>query len=129
MATERVDRAIANYTIHGSEMPPIIGRLIAKGLHDELSAEAYAVVDAVDGRAHHVRFRDAETLELATPIGGIVEVRGPNARKCTAASHSLLIMKLYAGVLRSDRNNCIQLRNVVVCRVISSRCFVFQIAA
>jgi len=33
------------------------------------------VIDAVDGRALHVRFRDAETLELAPPIGGIVEVR------------------------------------------------------
>ena len=33
------------------------------------------MIDAVDGRALHVRFRDAETLELAPPIGGIVEVR------------------------------------------------------
>jgi type IV secretory pathway VirD2 relaxase len=69
------DRALTDYTIHGSDTPPIIGRLIAKGLHDELAGEAYAVIDAVDGRAHHVRFRDAETLELAPPIGGIVEVR------------------------------------------------------
>jgi type IV secretory pathway VirD2 relaxase len=74
-ATDGVDRPIADYTIHGSDTPPIIGRLVAKGLHDELTGEAYAVIDAVDGRAHHVRFRDAETLELAPPIGGIVEVR------------------------------------------------------
>src|SRR5262249_8295667 len=70
-----VDRPIADYTIHGSDAPPIIGRFVAKGLHDELTGEAYAVIDAVDGRAHHVRFRDAETLELTQPIGGIVEVR------------------------------------------------------
>jgi len=75
LATGGVDRPIADYTIHGSDTPPIIGRLVAKGLHDELTGEAYAVIDAVDGRAHHVRFRDAETLELAPPIGGIVEVR------------------------------------------------------
>jgi len=75
LATGGVDRPIADYTIHGSDTPPIIGRLVAKGLHDELTGEAYAVIDAVDGRAHHVRFRDAETLELAPSIGGIVEVR------------------------------------------------------
>ena len=75
LATGGVDRPIADYTIHGSDTPPITGRLVAKGLHDELTGEAYAVIDAVDGRAHHVRFRDAETLELAPPIGGIVEVR------------------------------------------------------
>jgi hypothetical protein len=75
LAVDGVDRALPDYTIHGSDTPPIIGRLVAKGLHDELTGEAYAVIDAVDGRAHHVRFRDAETLELAPPIGGIVEVR------------------------------------------------------
>jgi hypothetical protein len=75
LAVEGVDRALTDYTIHGSDTPPIIGRLVAKGLHDELTGEAYAVIDAVDGRAHHVRFRGAETLELAPPIGGIVEVR------------------------------------------------------
>jgi type IV secretory pathway VirD2 relaxase len=74
LGVEGVDRALTDYTIHGSNTPPIIGRLVAKGLHDELTGEAYAVIDAVDGRAHHVRFRDAETLELAPPIGGIVEV-------------------------------------------------------
>jgi hypothetical protein len=75
LAAEGIDRALADYTIHGSNTPPIIGRLVAKGLHDELTGEAYAVIDAVDGRAHHVRFREDETLELAPPIGGIVEVR------------------------------------------------------
>src|SRR5215467_13771456 len=74
LATDGVDRPIADYTIHGSDTP-LIGRLVAKGLHDELTGEAYAVIDAVDGRAHHVRFRDAETLEFAPSIGGIVEVR------------------------------------------------------
>jgi hypothetical protein len=74
LATDGIDRPIADYTIHGSDTP-LIGRLVAKGLHDELTGEAYAVIDAVDGRAHHVRFRDAETFELAPPIGGIVEVR------------------------------------------------------
>jgi type IV secretory pathway VirD2 relaxase len=74
LARDGADRPIADYTIHGGDTP-LIGSLVAKGLHDELTGEAYAVIDAVDGRAYHVRFRDAETLELAPPIGGIVEVR------------------------------------------------------
>src|SRR5262252_8624301 len=29
--------------------------LVAIGLHDELTGEAYAAIDGTDGRAHHVR--------------------------------------------------------------------------
>jgi type IV secretory pathway VirD2 relaxase len=34
---------------------PIIGRLVATGLNDELTSEACAVIDGTDGRAHRVR--------------------------------------------------------------------------
>jgi len=75
--TERgQDRGIADYVIDaGRPASPIIGRLLDKGLHDELTGEAYAVIDGTDGRAHHVRFRGIEAFEHAPPIGGIVEVR------------------------------------------------------
>ncbi len=75
--TERgQDRGIADYVIDtGRAASPIIGRLIDKGLHDEMMGEAYAVIDGTDGRAHHVRFRGIEAFEHAPPIGGIVEVR------------------------------------------------------
>jgi hypothetical protein len=53
----------------------IIGRLVDRGLHDELTGEAYAVIDGTDGRARHVRFRGIEAFEHAPPVGGIVEVR------------------------------------------------------
>jgi hypothetical protein len=33
------------------------------------------VIDGVDGRAHHVRFRGIEAFAHAPPAGGIVEVR------------------------------------------------------
>ena len=52
----------------------IIGRLVERGLHDELVGTAYAVIDGADGRAHHVRFRDLEVTGDATP-GAIVDVR------------------------------------------------------
>jgi len=75
--TERgQDRGIGDYAIEsGGDAAPIIGRLVDKGLHDELTGEAYAVLDGTDGRAHHVRFRGIEAFEQAPPLGGIVEVR------------------------------------------------------
>lgn len=70
------DRGIGDYLIEtGTAASPIIGRLVDKGLHDELTGEAYAVIDGTDGRAHHVRFRGIETFEHSPPLGGIVEVR------------------------------------------------------
>jgi type IV secretory pathway VirD2 relaxase len=70
------DRGIADYVIDtGATGAPIIGRLVDRGLQNELTGEAYAVVDGTDGRAHHVRFRGIEAFEHSPPIGGIVEVR------------------------------------------------------
>ena len=75
--TERgQERGVADYVIEsGGAESPIIGRLVDRGLHDELTGEAYAVIDGTDGRAHYVRFRGIEAFEHAPPIGGIVEVR------------------------------------------------------
>jgi type IV secretory pathway VirD2 relaxase len=70
------DRGVADYAIDwiGGDAP-IIGRLVGRGLHDELTGEAYAVIDGVDGRAHHVRFPSVAAFAHAPPPGGIVEVR------------------------------------------------------
>lgn len=50
---------------------PIEGRLIARGLHDELTGEAYAIIDATDGRTHYLRFAGIERTGDAAP-GAIV---------------------------------------------------------
>lgn len=66
--------------------PPIVGRLVATGLHDELSGEAFAVIDSVDGRAHHIRFAAVDAFDHAPPFGGIVELRrfgGPDDQNPT----------------------------------------------
>lgn len=53
---------------------PLVGKLVDRGLHDELTGQAYLVVDGVDGRLHHLRLPDlAATGD--TPAGGLVEVR------------------------------------------------------
>jgi type IV secretory pathway VirD2 relaxase len=76
MMESGIERGFDAYAIHDrSTAPPIIGRLVAKGLHDELTGEAYVVIDGVDGRAHHVRFPDLQMLEHSPPAGGIVELR------------------------------------------------------
>ncbi|MFV0383437.1 DUF3363 domain-containing protein, partial [Paracoccus sp. (in: a-proteobacteria)] len=70
------DRGVAEFATDGTEASsPIIGRLVEKGLHNELTGEAYAVIDGIDGRAHHVRFRGLEAFDHAPPEGGIVEIR------------------------------------------------------
>jgi hypothetical protein len=51
-----------------------IGRLVERGLDDELQGTGYAVIDGVDGRAHHVRLFDLDATSDAAP-GGIVELR------------------------------------------------------
>src|SRR5215471_12066290 len=120
----RQDRGIADYVIDtGRPASPIIGRLVDKGLHDELTGEAYAVIDGTDGRAHYVRFRGIEAFEHAPPIGGIVEVRrfgGPDdpgptlvlasrsdvdlARQVTAPGDARLRFELsITGNLRSNK--------------------------
>ena len=53
---------------------PIIGRLVERGLHHELTGAAYAVVDGADGRIHHLRFPDLEQTGDAAP-GAIVTLR------------------------------------------------------
>ena len=59
-----------------SEAPdePVIGRLIERGLHDELTGESYTLIDGVDGRVHHLKFPDIEVTGDAEP-GAIVELR------------------------------------------------------
>ncbi|MFO1260446.1 MAG: DUF3363 domain-containing protein [Sphingomonadaceae bacterium] len=59
---------------HDVPSEPIIGRLVERGLHDELTGSAYAIVDGVDGRTHHLRFNDMEMTGDAK-AGSIVELR------------------------------------------------------
>jgi type IV secretory pathway VirD2 relaxase len=66
---------VSAFALHGDDpADPVLGRLVARGLHDELTGSAYAIVEGVDGRAHHVRFSDVEMTGDAKP-GAIVETR------------------------------------------------------
>ncbi|WP_390478041.1 relaxase/mobilization nuclease domain-containing protein [Altererythrobacter sp. MTPC7] len=65
--------ALASFALHGEdENRRVIGRLVERGLHNELTGEAYAIVEGVDGRAHFLRFPDLDQTSDAAP-GAIVE--------------------------------------------------------
>ena len=66
---------VAGFALHGDgATEPVLGRLVERGLHDELKGTAYAVIDGVDGRTHHFVLSDLEMTGDAKP-GAIVETR------------------------------------------------------
>jgi type IV secretory pathway VirD2 relaxase len=74
--TERgIERGTSRYVLAGESLDdPVIGRLVARGLDDELKGTAYAVVDGVDGRTHHIRLPHIDAAGDSAP-GSIVELR------------------------------------------------------
>ena len=74
------ERPLTDFAIQAEPSEPILGRLVDRGLDDELKGEAYAVIDGVDGRVHHLRFSDLD-MTGDTPVGGIVESRSWTSRE------------------------------------------------
>ncbi len=74
--TERgIERGSASYVLAGESLDvPVIGRLVERGLDDELKGTAYAVVDGVDGRTHHIKLPHLDAAGDSPP-GSIVELR------------------------------------------------------
>ena len=74
--TERgIERGAASYVLAGESIDdPVIGRLVDRGLDDELKGTAYAVVDGTDGRTHHIKLPDLDAAADSAP-GSIVELR------------------------------------------------------
>ena len=66
---------VSRFALHGEEpAAPVLGKLVQRGLDDELKGTAYVIVAGVDGRTHHLRFGDLEFTGDARP-GAIVEAR------------------------------------------------------
>ena len=69
------ERGVSDFVLHGETEPtPVIGRLVARGLDDELKGSAYVVIDGVDGRTHHIRLPHLIAAGDSAP-GSIVELR------------------------------------------------------
>ena len=70
-----VERAATEFVLDAETRgDPIVGRLLSRGLDDELKGSAFAIIDGIDGRAHHVRLKDLVATGDASP-GAVVEVR------------------------------------------------------
>lgn len=70
-----IERGAASYVLAAESIDdPIVGRLVDRGLDDELKGTAYAVVDGVDGRTHHIKLPDLDAAGDSAP-GSIVELR------------------------------------------------------
>src|SRR3546814_12365502 len=66
---------VSRFAIHQAPpIDPVVGRLVDRGLYDELKGSAYAVVDGIDGRTHNLRFDDIDMPGDAKP-GPSVERR------------------------------------------------------
>ena len=68
------ERAAADQVIEdSSDMQPIVGRVVARGLADELHDRHYLIVDGVDGRSHYMDIGKGDAVETL-PTDAIVRV-------------------------------------------------------
>ncbi|MGO4831745.1 relaxase/mobilization nuclease domain-containing protein [Rhizobiaceae sp. 2RAB30] len=75
LSEQGIDRGVTDYVLAGeTHGQTVIGRLVERGLDDELRSTAYAVVDGIDGRTHHIHLPDVEAAGDSAP-GSIVELR------------------------------------------------------
>lgn len=74
MKERQIERATERFVLDTTPGQPILGRLVERGLHDELAGSAFAIIDGIDGRTHHVIFPGIEATGDA-PSGAIVELR------------------------------------------------------
>jgi len=74
MRTQGLHPDAGRFAVHDDRTAePVIGRLVERGLHDELIGSAYAVVDGTDGRTHYLKFDDLDQTNDAKP-GAVVEL-------------------------------------------------------
>lgn len=76
LAAQNLTRVPNDLLIHdpgAANAPPITGRVIARGLSDEVNDRHYLIIDATDGRTHYVDIGKGEATE-PTPVGSILRV-------------------------------------------------------
>jgi len=82
----------------------IVGRVVDKGLADELYDKGYLIVDGTDGKAHYVALPPKTQLEQY-PMGAVVEVKG--AADVRAADKNIAALA-GDGLYRSDHHLAIE---------------------
>ncbi|TKT82451.1 relaxase/mobilization nuclease and DUF3363 domain-containing protein [Aquamicrobium sp. LC103] len=90
--------------LDGASSPaPVVGRIVDKGLADELYDRGYLIVDGIDGRAHYVPLAAGTDLE-ALPISGIVETRAATERTVDRTVAGLAV----DGIYRTDQHLAVE---------------------
>ena len=84
----------------GEDGRAIVGRVVGKGLADELYDKGYLIVDGTDGKAHYVALPPRSGLEQY-PTGAVVEVKGSADVRVADRNISALAVD---GVYRTDHH-------------------------
>ena len=84
----------------GEDSRAVTGRVVGKGLSDELYDKGYLIVDGIDGKAHYVALPLRAELEQY-PTGAVVEVKG--AADVHAADRNVAALAV-DGVYRADHH-------------------------
>lgn len=90
----------------------VIGRVVAKGLADELYDRGYLVVDGIDGKVHYVALPIRAELEHY-PTGAVVEARG--SAEVRAADRTIAALAV-EGVYRTDRHRVVVMTHEAAAR-------------
>lgn len=84
----------------GAESRTLVGRIVGKGLADELYDKGYLVIDGTDGKAHYVVLPPKAGLEHY-PIGGVVEVKASAGMRSADRNIAELVVD---GVYRTEHH-------------------------
>lgn len=90
LADGGVERAQIDQVIYDPAAPqarPLVGRLVTRGLSDELKDRHYLIVDGTDGRAHYVEIGRGMAV-APIPQGAVIEV-APRPTDARAVDHTV----------------------------------------
>ncbi|MEQ8393689.1 MAG: relaxase/mobilization nuclease RlxS [Gammaproteobacteria bacterium] len=79
------ERSAADYAVYDPVDPGagrLVGRVVARGLSDEINDRHYLIVDGVDGRAHYIEIGRADATD-PLPDGAVVAVEPKRAEPRT----------------------------------------------
>ena len=85
LGEQAAERNPADWRLESEPGTAVIGKLAARGLDDELTGSAFAIVDGVDGRTHHLALADLDAATDA-PMGAVVEARWVKPRTSSPGS-------------------------------------------
>lgn len=107
MARQGIEHGSADYRIYDANdkaAPTLVGRVIGKGLSDELNDRHYLIVDAVDGQTHYVDIGTDQNFGVYQE-GMIVEVGRPQTQPRGADKTVAAVAAHSGGVYSAERHH------------------------